>query len=119
MAEYVDGYVLPVPKKHVKAYVAIAKTAAKVWMELGALEYRECEGDDLAVKGFVPFTKLAKCKPGETVFYSFIVYKSRAHRDKVNKAVMKDPRILAMVGKPMPFDMKRMSMGGFICRVRG
>ena len=111
---YVDGFVLPVPKKNLQAYRKMAQKAGKIWKELGALEYRECVGDDLDVKFGVPFSKSAKVKPGETVFFSWIVYKSRAHRDQVNKKVMKDPRIASMTdGKSMPFDMKRMVYGGF------
>ena len=111
---YVDGFVLPVPKKNLKAYVRMAELAGKVWKEHGALEYRECAGDDLAVKFGVPFPKCAKVKRGETVVFAWIVYKSRAHRDKVNAKVMKDPRLAAsMDAKKMPFDMKRMVYGGF------
>ena len=111
---YVDGFVLPVPKKNLKAYAKIAELAGKVWKEHGALEYRECVGDDLAVKFGVPFPRYCKLKAGETVVFAWIVYKSRAHRDKVNAKVMKDPRLAAsMDAKKMPFDMKRMSYGGF------
>lgn len=111
---YVDGFVVPVAKKNLAAYRRISRKAGKVWRELGALEYRECVGDDLAVKMGVPFTKLAKLKRGETVFFSWIVYKSRAHRDKVNAKVMKDPRLAKMMTtEAMPFDCKRMSYGGF------
>lgn len=111
--QYVDGFVLPVPKKNLKTYARIAAAAAKVWREHGALEYRECVGEDLAVKFGVPFPKQIKTKPGETVVFSWIVYKSRAHRDKVNAKVMKDPRITGMMGEEMPFDCKRMLYGGF------
>jgi uncharacterized protein YbaA (DUF1428 family) len=111
---YIDGFVLPVPKKNLKAYAAMSKMAGKVWREHGALEYRECVGDDLAVKMGMPFPKLTKTKPNETVVFAWIVYKSKAHRDKVNALVMKDPRLTtAMEGKKMPFDMKRMAYGGF------
>jgi len=111
---YVDGFVLPVPKKNLKAYLAIAKTAGKVWREHGAIEYRECIGDDLNVKFGVPFPKMIKLKRGETVVFSWIVYKSRAHRDAVNAKVMKDPRLAKMMDpKAMPFDCKRMLYGGF------
>ena len=85
---YVDGFVLPVPKKNLKAYRRIAQKAGKIWREHGALEYRECAGDDLDIKMGVTFPKLAKARPGETVVFSWIVYKSRAHRDAVNKKVM-------------------------------
>jgi uncharacterized protein YbaA (DUF1428 family) len=111
---YVDGFVIPLPKKNLKAYAKMSEMAGKVWKEHGALEYRECVGDDLAVKFGTSFPKLAKVKPGETVVFAWIVYKSKAHRDKVNAKVMKDPRMNeAMEGKAMPFDIKRMSFGGF------
>jgi uncharacterized protein YbaA (DUF1428 family) len=113
LARYVDGFVLPVPKKHVAAYRRIALRAGKIWREHGALEVRECVGDDLAVKSATSFPRLAKAKPGETVFFSWIVFKSRAHRDRVNAKVMKDPRLAAMGPEAMPFDMKRMAYGGF------
>jgi uncharacterized protein YbaA (DUF1428 family) len=116
MALYVDGFVLPVPKKKLEAYRRISAKAGKVWREHGALDYRECAGEDLEVKeGMgVPFRRLAKAKPGETVVFSWIVYKSRAHRDRVNKKVMKDPRLAKMMDpKTMPFDVKRMAYGGF------
>ncbi len=109
---YVDGFVLPVPKKNVQAYRRIASKAGKIWREHGALEFRECVGDDLAVKGLVPFPRRLKLKPGETVMFSWIVFKSRAHRDRVNAKVMKDPR-MNMDPKSMPFDVKRMLYGGF------
>lgn len=111
---YVDGFVLPVPKKNLKAYFRMAGKAGKIWREHGALEYRECVGDDLNVKMGLPFPRLAKIKPGETTVFSWIVYKSRAHRDRVNAKVMKDPRIRGMCDeKSMPFDVKRMAWGGF------
>jgi uncharacterized protein YbaA (DUF1428 family) len=110
---YVDGFVLVVPKKNIKAYEKLAKIGATVWMEHGALAYHECVGDDLDVPCGMPFTKLAKLKPSETVVFAWIVYKSRAHRDKVNSKVMKDPRLTSMEGMKMPFDVKRMSYGGF------
>lgn len=111
---YVDGYVLAVPEKNLAAYAKIAKVAAKVWREHGALEYRECVADDLQQEFGLPFTKLVKPKPGETVVFAWIAFKSRAHRDKVNAKVMADPRLKEMCGaKDMPFDCKRMSYGGF------
>jgi uncharacterized protein YbaA (DUF1428 family) len=111
---YVDGYVLPVPKKNIAAYRKVATFAGKVWREHGALEYRECVGEDLNVKMLVPFTRSIKVKPGETVVFSYIVFKSRTHRDKVNAKVMKDPRMgKHMDGKKPPFDFKRMVYGGF------
>jgi uncharacterized protein YbaA (DUF1428 family) len=110
---YVDGFVIPVPKKKVQAYRRIALKAGKIWREHGALEVRECVGDDLAVKGLVPFPRRLKLKPGETVVFSWIVYKSRAHRDRVNARVMKDPRLAGMDPTTVPFDIKRMLYGGF------
>jgi uncharacterized protein YbaA (DUF1428 family) len=111
---YVDGFVLPVPKKNLNAYVRLARKAGKIWREHGALEYRECVGDDLKVKFGSPFPRLAKLKPRETVVLSWIVYKSKRHRDQVNAKVMKDPRIKGMCDpKAMPFDVKRMAYGGF------
>ena len=111
---YIDGFVLPVPKKNLKAYMQMAKKASKIWREHGALEYRECVGDDLTMKMGLPFPRLAKLKSGETVVFSWIVYQSRAHRNRVNAKVMKDPRVKGMCDeKSMPFDVKRMSYGGF------
>ena len=110
---YVDGFVLAVPKKNLAAYRKLSRAAGKVWREHGALEYRECAGDDLAIKMGLPFPKLAKAKPGETVVFSWIVYESRAARDRVNKKVMKDPRITKTMSQKMPFDVKRMAYGGF------
>ena len=111
---YVDGYVLPVPRKNLPAYRRIARKAGKIWREHGALEYRECAGDDLQVKWGMPFPRLLKLKRGETVVFSWIVFKSRAHRDRVNAMVMKDPRLKALDPKMiMPFDPKRMVVGGF------
>ena len=111
---YVDGFVLPVPRKRLRDYRRMAQAAGKVWREHGALEFRECVGDDLKVKMGTPFTRLARLKRGETVFFSWIVYRSRAHRDRVNAKVMKDPRIARMMKDgPMPFDAKRMAYGGF------
>jgi uncharacterized protein YbaA (DUF1428 family) len=109
---YVDGFVLPIPKKNLPAYRRMAKKASKVWLDHGALQYRECAGDDLEVPMGVPFTKLLKLKRGETAVFAYIVYKSRAHRDRVNAKVMKDPR-LDMDLNSMPFDFKRMAWGGF------
>jgi uncharacterized protein YbaA (DUF1428 family) len=113
-ARYVDGFVLSVPKKNVAIYKKMARLGGRVWREHGALEYRECRGEDLRVKFGVGFPKLAKAKSGETVFFSWITYKSRKHRDQVNAKVMKDPRLQEMMGgTAMPFDMKRMAYGGF------
>ncbi len=113
MARYVDGFVLPIPRKNVPAYRRLARKAAKAWREHGALEYRECIGDDLAVKGVVPFPRPIRCRPGETVVFAWIVYRSRADRDRINARVMKDPRFANMDPKSMPFDVKRMVYGGF------
>lgn len=110
---YVDGFLLAVPKKNLKAYEKMARVASKVWMDHGALEYRECAGDDLAVKMGKPFPKAMKLKPGETAVFAWIVYRSRAHRDRVNRKVMEDPRIKQYDGKAMPFDPRRMCYGGF------
>ena len=112
--KYVDGFVLPVPKKNLAAYRRMAQKASKVWRDHGALEYRECVGDDLKVKMGVSFPKQATAKPGETVVFAYVVYKSRAHRDQVVAKVMKDPRLANMCDpKNMPFDFKRMGYGGF------
>ena len=111
MPRYVDGFVIPFPKKNLSAYRALAKLGARVWRKHGALDYFECIGDDLKIKGMTSFPRLAKTKPGETVAFSFIVYKSKAHRDKVNKKVMADKQLQAVMGKKMPFDMKRMAYG--------
>ena len=110
---YADGFVIPIPKKNVEAYRKIARKASKVWMEHGALEYYECVGDDLAVPApMAGFPALAKLKKNETVVFAWIVYKSKAHRDRVNAKVMKDPR-MHMSPKDMPFDLSGMACGGF------
>jgi uncharacterized protein YbaA (DUF1428 family) len=112
--KYVDGYVLPVPKKNLPAYRRMAQKAGKVWREHGALQFRECVGDDLKTKKIRSFPSLVKPKPGETVVFSWIVFKSRAHGDAVNAKVMKDPRLAKMIDmKAIPFDSKRMAYGGF------
>jgi uncharacterized protein YbaA (DUF1428 family) len=111
--KYVDGFLLVVPKKQLAAYVTMSKKVGKVWKEHGALEYRECVGDDLRKRIGVPFGKRAAAKKGDLVVFSWIVYRSRAHRDRVNKAVMADPRLAGMCGGPMPFDVAKMSYGGF------
>jgi uncharacterized protein YbaA (DUF1428 family) len=111
---YVDGFVLCVPKKKLPAYKRMATAAGKVWLEHGALEFRENCGDDINIKGMVSFSKMAKAKAGEVVMFSYITYKSKASRDKVNAKVMKDPRLAKMMsGKEIPFDVKRMAYGGF------
>jgi uncharacterized protein YbaA (DUF1428 family) len=111
---YVDGFVLPVPKKNLASYRRLALKAGKIWKEHGALEYRESVGEDLAVKFGVPFPRKVAIKPGETLVFSWIVYKSRAHRDKVNAKVVTDARLQKMMSpKDTPFDHKRMLYGGF------
>jgi uncharacterized protein YbaA (DUF1428 family) len=111
---YVDGFVLPVPKKKVAAYRSMAKLASKVWMQHGALGFYESIADDVPYGKRTSFPRSVKLKRGETVVFSWILYKSRAHRDKVMKKVMKDPRLNTMMsGKAMPFDAKRMIFGGF------
>ena len=111
---YVDGYVLAIPKKHLKAYRRMAMMGKKAWMKHGAVDYKECAGDDLAAKWGTPFTRVMKLKPGETAIFAYIVFKSRAHRDRVNAKVMKDKRLASMMDpKKMPFDAKRMFWGGF------
>lgn len=111
---YVDGYVLPVPKKNLRAYRRLAKNAGRIWREHGALEYREWVGDDLKVKFGLPFPRLVKAKPDETLVFAWIVFKSREHRDRVNAKVMKDPRLASMCDpQSMPFDCTRMAWGGF------
>ena len=110
---YVDGFVIPILRKNLPAYKRMSKAAMVVWKKYGALDYRECAGDDLDIKMGLPFPRLLGLKRGETAVFAWIRYRSRAHRDAVNKKVMKDPRILAMMKKKMPFDDKRMTMGGF------
>jgi uncharacterized protein YbaA (DUF1428 family) len=114
MAKYVDGFVIPMPKRKVKAYLRQARLGARLWKEHGALAYTECIAEDLKVPFGMGFPRMARLKAGETVVFAFITYRSRAHRDRVNAAVMKDPRMNdpAMTG-PMPFDPKRFAMGGF------
>lgn len=126
MAKYVDGFVLVVPKNKVNEYKKMAKEGADMWMKFGALEYFECIGDDLAAKDMgggkpLEFTKMAKAKPNETVWFSFVVYRSRKHRDEVNKKVMDAMNELKDKYKDvsMPFDVKRMAYGGFETVVEG
>lgn len=124
MAKYIDGFVLPVPKKNLSAYRKMAALGAKVWKKYGALEYVEAVGEDLNPKSmgtkFLTFPKIAKTRQGETVVFSFVIYKSRKHRDQVNakvmKEMMKDPKMKDM---PMPFDVARMAVGGFKTIVEG
>ena len=111
---YVDGFLIPVPKKNLEKYRKTAKMAGKVWKDHGAIAYMECVGDDLKNKWGMAFPTTVKAKPSETIVFSWIVYKSRAHRDRVNAKVMKDPRLATMMDpKAMPFDVKRMLYGGF------
>jgi|SRR5262245_1250293 len=111
---YVDGFVIPVPEQNLKSYRSIAQKAGKIWKEHGALEYIEAVGDDLETQMGASFGKTLKLKPGETALFSFIVYKSRAERDKVNAKVMNDPRMKKMIETMgMPFEVKRMVFGGF------
>jgi len=118
MPRYVDGYVLPVPKQNLAAYRRMAQKAGKIWREHGALDVRECAGEDLKPAWGLPFPRLLKLKPGETVVFSWITFKSRAHRDKVNAKVMKDPRIAGSCSPDdMPFDCQRMIYGGFTVMV--
>ena len=114
MSHYVDGYVVPVPKKKLDAYRRMAQKAGKIWREHGALEVRECVADDVKPGKHTSFPQSVKLKPSETVVFSYIVYKSRADRDKCIAKVMKDPRLAKMMDpKKMPFDGKRMIYGGF------
>jgi uncharacterized protein YbaA (DUF1428 family) len=112
MAKYVDGFVIPVPKRNLDAYRRIARKAGKVWRDHGALEYRECVAEDVKPGKLTSFPQSVDLKRGETVVFSWIVYRSRAHRDRVNAKVMEDPR-LADMEEDMPFDLKRMVFGGF------
>lgn len=111
---YVDGFVLPVPKKNLPAYRRLAQKAGKIWRDHGALDYRECAADDVKKGKLTSFPRSVKLRRGETVVFAYIVYKSRAHRDRVNAKVMKDPRLASMMNpKAMPFDARRMIYGGF------
>lgn len=110
---YVDGFVVPVPKKNVAAYKKLAKLAGKVWMEYGAIEYIECQGDDVKPGKWTSFPQSVKLKKDEVVFFSWIVYKSKAQRNSILKKVMKDPRLSSMGPGMVPFDGKRMIYGGF------
>ena len=118
--KYVDGYVLPVPKKNLAAYRRMAATCSKIWRKYGALEFRECAGDDLKTSEVKSFPSLVKPKRGETIVFSWIVFKSKADRDRINNKAMKDPRIARMMkNKKPPFDCKRMTYGGFKTIVEG
>jgi len=119
MPNYVDGFVLPIPKRNMSAYRRMARKAGKVWREHGALDYVECIADDVKPGKHTSFPQSVKLKPGEVVWFSYIVYKSRRHRDSVLKKVMADPRLAKMMDpKAMPFDGKRMFWGGFKVMVR-
>jgi uncharacterized protein YbaA (DUF1428 family) len=114
MANYVDGFVVPVPKKNTASYRRISRLAGKVWREHGALEYRECIADDVKPGKHTSFPQSVKLKGNEVVWFSWIVYKSRKHRDQVNARVMKDPRMASMMdNRTVPFDAKRLIFGGF------
>lgn len=120
MAKYVDGFVVPVPKKKLQAYRRMAQKAGRIWREHGALDFVEYVADDVKVGKVTSFPRSVKLKPGETVVFSWITYKSRAHRDSVNKKVMTDPRMSDMMDpKSLPFDGKRMIYGGFALLVQG
>lgn len=109
---YVDGFVVPVPRKNLKAYGALAKKCSRIYREHGALAYRECVGDDLKMPVGIPFSKMLKLKAGEVPVFAYIEFKSRTHRNKVTAAVINDPR-MNMAGKEMPCDCRRMVWGGF------
>lgn len=121
MAGYVDGFVIPIAEKRLVEYRKMAAKAGKIWMELGALAYFECVGDDLTPQGITAtFPKIVKPKPGETVLFSWILYRSKAHRNSVMKKIMADPRMEKLMDpKNPPFDMKRMTVGGFKVLVEG
>src|SRR6185295_11444896 len=110
---YVDGFIVPVPTKNLKAYRAMAKKAGKVWREHGAIDYKECVADDVKPGKWTSFPRSVKLKPNETVVFAWVTYKSRKHRDRVVAKVMKDARFAGMDPKSMPFDGKRMIYGGF------
>ena len=115
---YVDGFVLPLPKKNLEAYLESARKYGKIWREYGALQYRECIGDDVKPGKLTSFPQAVNLEDGETVVFSWIVYESRAKRDEINDKVMKDPRMVELM-KPenLPFDGKRMVYGGFEMRL--
>jgi uncharacterized protein YbaA (DUF1428 family) len=118
---YVDGYLLPIPKRNLPAYARMARVAAKVWMDHGALDYKECAAEDFSTFCGVSFAKPLRLKRGETAVFAYVVFASKKERDRVNTAVMKDPRLTANMGpsKKMPFDMDRMVYGGFSVLVDG
>lgn len=110
---YIDGFLIPVPKKNLAAYLRLERKVSKIWREYGALEYHVCVGDDVKPGKVTSFPQSVKLKPGETVVFAWIVYRSRAQRDRVNAKIMSDPRIAGMDMSKMPFDGKRMIFGGF------
>jgi uncharacterized protein YbaA (DUF1428 family) len=111
---YVDGFVLPLPADRVEEYCRQAEAAGRIWIEHGALNFRECIGDDMTAEGLTTFPELAKAGAGETVVFSYIVFRSREHRDEVNAKVMADPRLEGLCDPDNPpFDFKRMAYGGF------
>jgi uncharacterized protein YbaA (DUF1428 family) len=113
-AGYVDAFVIPIAKKKIPRYRKLARIGCKIWMRHGALDYRECVGDDLAVSFGLPFPRGLKLKAGETVVVAYIVFRNRAHRDRVNARVMKDPELMSSCDpKDAPFDCERMLYGGF------
>jgi uncharacterized protein YbaA (DUF1428 family) len=111
--QYIDGFVLPVPTDKIDIYQAIAEKACAIFMDHGALEYRECVGDDFDAKGMLPFPALAKALPEETVVFAWITYRSREHRDEVNAKIHQDPRMIELMNEGCPFDPERMAYGGF------
>jgi uncharacterized protein YbaA (DUF1428 family) len=113
MAQYIDGFVLPLPRQNLAAYRRLARKGARVWMDHGALAYHECAADDVKPGKVTSFPQAVLLKDDEIVVFSWIVYRSRAHRDKVNQAAMADPRLAGMDAKSLPFDGMRMVMGGF------
>jgi uncharacterized protein YbaA (DUF1428 family) len=115
---YVDGFVVPVPKAQLKAYKALARKAGKIWKEYGALDYHECVADDVTVGKRTSFPRSVKLRDDEVVVFSYITYESRRDRNRINKAVMADPRLASMDPKSMPFDGRRMFWGGFKTLVR-
>lgn len=118
MANYIDGFVIPVPRRKLAAYRRMAQTAGKIWREHGALSYMECIADDVKPGKHTSFPQSVQLKRNEVVWFSWIAYKSRKHRDQVNAKVMKDPRVLPMMNpKKMPFDGKRLIYGGFKVQV--
>lgn len=117
MARYVDGFVLPIPKRNTAAYRRLARKAGRIWLEHGALEYRECIAEDVKSGKQTSFPQSVKLRPGEVVWFSWIVFKSRKHRDRVNAKVMSDPRLAGMAPETAPFDVRRMLYGGFVAQV--